>query len=267
MPSPPLLTPYFPEYAEVTEHALRALLAGDVSAIRGGSTPYLAAGEEWPRCTNCAHELVPYIQINVSSEQTPAAFRAHVLPPPGTGGTTLLQLFVCAEETDSGYCFEAWTMQQVEGNGESWLLRTVRVVDTAGVGEPESVPAHDAVRAKLLEAEELLPERVISTWTAGRQETLDQESYWDYPEGFYEQHEPAEGLKLLGYPTLGKFYTSARDTEACNMGDDGPHNDWRCLIQLGTREEDNPFYTTGNIFVNQCERHPNVFDAVCAGTW
>lgn len=26
-------------------------------------------------------------------------------------------------------------------------------------------------------------------------------------------------------------------------------------------------YTTGNIYMNQCERHPEVFEAVCSGTW
>ncbi|KAH9850460.1 hypothetical protein C2E23DRAFT_869922 [Lenzites betulinus] len=271
-PPPPLLTAYFPEYTEDTAHPLRALLAGTVSAIRGGSHPYLAPGEDWPRCQRCAHPLIPYLQINLASETTPTQFREHVhaAAPAGEGAGELWQLFVCAAETNAGFCFEAWTMQQAEGDGdgEPWLLRTVRVDPASANAEDEGEDeAHEAVRATLADADEILPEQVIAAWMAGREETVDVESYWDYPEGFYEEHEPAEGLKLLGYPVLGKYYYSARDIDQCKVGDDGPHFDWRCLVQLGTREEDNPFFTTGNIFIDQCERHPQVLDAVVAGTW
>ncbi|KAL1944836.1 hypothetical protein VTO73DRAFT_2456 [Trametes versicolor] len=263
----PLLNPYFPKYSDETEDGLRALLSGEaVSALFGGSTPYLQADEEWPLCKTCGHTLIPYLQINLSSERTPQEFRQH-LPPLESEGVTLFQIFICAEETDSGSCFEAWVMQVEEG--ESWLVRRVRV-DADATGLDASV-AHDQARASL-EEDQFIPERIITEWTAGNPETEHWEaagSGADFDEAFYEAHKPAEGLKLLGYGVRGKFYnTSSGDPLGqCTAGDGGPHFDWRCLIQLGTRDEDNPIYTTGNIYMNQCEQHPEVFEAVCSGTW
>lgn len=255
----PLLAPYFPKYSEGAEDSLHALLSGEVSAVFGGSTPYLQADEEWPRCKTCGHAFIPYLQINLSSEKTPQEFRQHV-PPLVPEGATLLQIFICAEETDSGSCFEAWAMQVEEG--ESWLVRKVHV-DADATGIVTASAAHDEARAKLDEEGQLIPERVISEWAAGNPETEHWEasSSADFDEAFYEAHAPADGLKLLGYGvrgrsavsgartysesdtlTIGKFYNSTSDNALgqCTAGDDGPHFDWRCLIQLGTRDEENP---------------------------
>ncbi|OJT13255.1 hypothetical protein TRAPUB_10190 [Trametes pubescens] len=255
----PLLTPYFPKDTDGTDDGLHALLSGEISAIFGGSTPYLQADEDWPRCMTCGHALIPYLQISLSSEKTPQEFRQHV-PPFAHEGATLLQVFICAEETDSGSCFEAWVMQVEEG--ESWLVRKVHVdADATELGAAS--PAHDEARTKLDEEGQLIPERIISEWTARNPETEHWEvsSSADFDEAFYEAHAPADGLKLLGYGvrgrlaardartdrkadvllTTGKYYygTSDDGKDQCTAGDEGPHFDWRCLIQLGTRDEDN----------------------------
>ncbi|KAL1942172.1 hypothetical protein VTO73DRAFT_6236 [Trametes versicolor] len=263
----PLLTPYFPKYSEGVDDSLYALLSGEVSAVLGGSTPYLQADEEWPCCKTCEHALIPYLQISLSSEKTPQEFRQHV-PPLVPEGATLLQVFLCVEETAAGFCFEAWLTMQVEG--ESWLVRQVHVhADATGVGTASA--AHDEAHGRLEEKGQLIPERVISEWTAGNPETVHWEACTgaDFDEAFYEAHAPVDGLKLLGYEVLGKYYYDMGDDgrDQCTVGDGGPHSNWRCLIQLGTRDEDNPIYAIGNLFINQCERHPEIFKAVYSGTW
>ena len=73
------------------------------------------------------------------------------------------------------------------------------------VADPAS---YESVRTELEESEEItvIPERVIAGWTAGRPETEHDEGYLYKPEEekYYEEHEPAEGLKLLGYPIRGQ---------------------------------------------------------------
>ncbi|KAJ3005731.1 hypothetical protein NUW54_g4212 [Trametes sanguinea] len=257
----PPLTPYFPEYSEDVADSRRALLNGSISAVVGGHSPLLKKGEAWPRCNtpNCNRYLIPYIQISLSSAHTPAEFR-QCLSPIDSEGTTLFQVFVCAATTDSGTCFEAWVNCTMEGN--SWLVRKVHFA--ADGHDVEDDTRYDAVRAEMQESgEEIIeiPERVVSEWTAGPQERYtedecfsdDEDEEGDEDEDGDEEEEedggrpdragcPKKGLKLLGYPTRGKYYssTSPDGSDSCEAGDAGPHAEWRCLIQLGTRDEDNP---------------------------
>ncbi|KAI0357207.1 hypothetical protein OH77DRAFT_1399680, partial [Trametes cingulata] len=266
----PLITPYLPRYSDETEDSLRALVSGDVSAVFGGSTPYLRADEEWPRCKQCQHTLIPYIQISLSSGKTPQAFRERI-PPLQTDGATLFQLFICAAESDLGdSCFEHWVVQYSDEHvNDSWLIRRIHVDGgDAGLASPEA--EHEASNAA--RRGPAPPERVILEWTAGTPETAHlEEDSGDFDDEYYAAHEPAQGLKLLGYPERGKFYCTSTDSGECTAGDAGPHCDWRCLIQLGTQDEDNSvcrrFYTIGNMYVDQCSLHPEVFQAVSSGTW
>ncbi|KAI0764233.1 hypothetical protein BD413DRAFT_483183 [Trametes elegans] len=264
----PLITPYFPEYAVGGETGLRALLGGTASALLGGTNAYLLPAEPWPRCKTCGNALLPYLQINVAAETTPGAFRARIPPlrEPGAGAT-LFQVFVCVAETDDGSCFEGWMLCTTEG--DSWLVRTVPVDVGVDVGKLErALAAHGEVRDALAQEALFVPERVIARWNAGNPETMHDEVVWDYDDAYYAAHEPAEGLKLLGYPTLGKYQSRPIYSDGqCAAGDDGPHPDFSCLIQLGTRDEDNPLYTVGNTFIDQCDKHRDVFEPVCAGTW
>ncbi|KAI0667528.1 hypothetical protein C8Q78DRAFT_982223 [Trametes maxima] len=273
MPAP-LLTPYLPEYSEKDgqdgQDGFRTLFTGSISAVRGGSCPYLQPDEAWPRCKTCQHHLVPYLQINASSPGTPEEFRERIatLIPASEGArsATLFQIFVCAVETNDGTCFEGWVNCVEEG--ESWLVRAVQVdADANGI---EESPAREAVRVALEEEGILLPERFVVRWTPGNPETEHEaaDGYDEFGEGFYAAHEPVEGLKLLGYPIRGKYYNSSGSTDGfCAEGNSGSHFEWQCLVQLGTREEENSLYTTGNIYLNQCALHPNVLDAVCSGDW
>lgn len=96
---------------------------------------------------------------------------------------------------------------QVEG--ESWLVRQVHVdADATGVGTASA--AQDEARARLEEKGQLIPERVISEWTAGNPETMHWEACTgaDFDEAFYEAHAPVDGLKLQGYEVLGKLAES-----------------------------------------------------------
>ncbi|OSD02107.1 hypothetical protein PYCCODRAFT_1368158 [Trametes coccinea BRFM310] len=283
----PPLTPYFPEYSEDVSDSRRALLDGSVSAIVGGHSPLLRKGEGWPRCNtpDCNHYLIPYIQISLSSTQTPADFR-RCLSPIEQEGTTLFQVFVCAAMTDSGTCFESWVNCVMEG--ESWLVRKVHFA--ADGHDVEDDARYDTVRSEMEESgEEIIqiPERVVAEWKAGQQERYTEDECFsdeeDEDEGDGDADDsgeeddtctdragcPKKGLKLLGYPTRGKFYnsTSPGGNESCEAGDAGPHYKWRCLIQLGTRDEDNPMYSCGNIFLNQCTLHPDSFEAAISGTW
>ncbi|KAI8974269.1 hypothetical protein BD414DRAFT_539859 [Trametes punicea] len=284
----PPLTPYLPLYADGVQDGSRALLDGSISAVVGGSLPLLKVDEDWPRCKTCDSHLVPYLQISVSCPHTPKEFR-HYVRPLQPEGTTLFQIFVCATVTDDGTCFEGWVNCVTEG--ESWLVRTVHfAVDGHDLADPAS---HDSIRSALEEDEDVLvvPERVISRWTPGKPEAFfeetptgddeedddDAEDYQDEDEDEDDsaregrQHLPVKGLKLLGYPVQGKYYnSSSEECEACEASgasNDVTHNKWCMLVQLGTQEEDNPLYTTGNIFLQQCTMHPNVFEAVCSGNW
>ncbi|CDO71895.1 hypothetical protein BN946_scf184940.g42 [Trametes cinnabarina] len=289
---PPHLTPYFPEYSQDVTDSRRALLDGSISAIVGGRSPLLKAKEEWPRCKTpeCNHYLVPYIQISLSSTRTPEEFRQY-LSPIDAEGTTLFQLFVCAKVTNGGTCFEEWTGCHMEG--ESWLVRKVHF---AADGRDVEDDAHyNDVRAAMETEddgeEEVIdiPEQVVSTWKAGPFER-DVEDLWcssdeeEEGDGVHESeggdeenedpraggvHNPHKTLKLLGYPLTGKYYstTSPNGMGNCESGNGGPHCNWRCLIQLGTRVDDNPMYSAGNIFLNQCIQHPDSFESAISGTW
>ncbi|KAI0641664.1 hypothetical protein C8Q79DRAFT_1003548 [Trametes meyenii] len=267
----PLLTPYLPEYLEEdSEDGLRTLLTGSISAVRGGSCPYLRPGEAWPRCKTCRHHHVPYLQVNASSPGTPEEFCQRITTliaeNEGARAPTLFQIFVCAVETDNGTCFEGWVNCVEEG--ESWLVRTVQVdADANGI---EESPTREGVRAALGEEGIFLPEQTIVRWMPGNPETEYEAANSDdeFDEELYGEHEPVAGLKLLGYPICGKYYNSPGCTDTfCVEGDSGPHFKWQCLVQLGTQEEENSLYTTGNIYLNQCELHPNVLEAVCSGDW
>ncbi|KAI0325545.1 hypothetical protein GY45DRAFT_1330162 [Cubamyces sp. BRFM 1775] len=269
---PPLVTPYFPHFRADSLCSpgadTAALLDGTISAVCGGLSPLLRKDEEWPQCKECGNPLVPYIQINVSPAcaGTPKAFQQAV-PPLEPEGATFLQVLICSMTTDFGTCFEGWVNCITEG--DSWLVR--RVSFAADFHDLADAATHKSICERLEEDEDItvLPERVISEWTAGNPEAEHREG-WLYAaedQEWYAEHQPAEGLKLLGCPVRGKYYNYTSAPDGCTEGNAGAHESWRCLVQLGTREEDNPVYTTGNIFVHQCTLHPDVFEAVCSGTW
>ena len=192
-----LRTPYFPSYAE--DGAQANLLSPDISAILGGSTPALLAGEAWPRCTECEEPLVPYIQINLASPRTPTEFRAKF---PGAneldaeGRTPVFQVLICATD-ENAECFSTNVVSN-PGGGQA----VVRVAWIASVGGAAVV----AARAELGEEQFFAPERVISSWTSGREEIEHPDSNGDVidlPEEIHERFAAAQGLKLLGWPIRG----------------------------------------------------------------
>ncbi|KAI8968687.1 hypothetical protein BD414DRAFT_541342 [Trametes punicea] len=224
----------------------RALLDGSISAVVATLSPT-------SKSASCPH--------------TPKEFR-HYVRPLQPEGTTLFQIFVCATVTDDGTCFEGWVNCVTEG--ESWLVRTVHFAWTDMISPIQRRTILSEVRSRKM--------RTFSDAHGDDEEDDDDaEDYQDEDEDEDDsaregrQHLPVKGLKLLGYPVQGKYYnSSSEECEACEASgasNDVTHNKWCMLVQLGTQEEDNPLYTTGNIFLQQCTMHPNVFEAVCSGNW
>ncbi|KAJ6523509.1 hypothetical protein DFH09DRAFT_1372439 [Mycena vulgaris] len=241
---------------------------GNHSMIIGGPIMYLNAGETWPMCATCAHPLVPFIQINASSDSTPQELRTHI---PGVvsareGLATMVQLFVCPEYD----CYNTSTTYSTDTR--SWIVRVATVpIDGPPSGEPQLAEA----RAKIEQGPGFLPARVVETWVAGKQETLDQELVWgqEDSEEFYAAHEPEPGLKLLGHSVRGKYYCS--DEDGCPQAGAHEHPDRRELIQLGDQrncewDEDEALAmmsTIGNTWIEQCVDHPEVLTLTMSGNW
>ncbi|KAJ6512552.1 hypothetical protein C8R45DRAFT_960712 [Mycena sanguinolenta] len=240
---------------------------GDCSVLIGGATMYLKPEEPWPSCATCAHPLVPLVQLNASSEATPAAFRAFIptLKPLPENHATMVQLFVCPEE--GCYCPSVG----YSSDTCSWLVR----IATVPVSLPMTSDASHLAeaRAKIERGPGFLPARVIETWAVGKVETLDQELLWDQDdsEEFYAAHEPEPGLKLLGNTVRGKFFCS---DEGCPRSGRHEFHSRRELIQLGDRlcewEEDEALgimATLGNTWIEQCVDHPDVLTLTMSGNW
>ncbi|KAI0694402.1 hypothetical protein C8T65DRAFT_744405 [Cerioporus squamosus] len=262
-----LVTPYFPVYSTSAEPATPHILDPSISAILGGANPVLLPGEAWPRCGVCDSHLIPYIQVNVSSPQTPSEFRQKVAVRPETGHSVLLQVFVCAED-ENAVCFQ----EAIVGADDSACL--VRVVQVASSSANDD--ALSAARAEMGEDKFFVRERVITGWSAGRPEMVDATDD-SVDEELRVNHAPAPGLKLLGSPVRdGDNYSTAREgcTGPSAGGEDGDdvaeeeHYEWRCLLQLGTStEEGAPLCVVGNTWINQCVRHPDVLAMVIGGDW
>ena len=204
-----LVTPYFPVYAPFERSGATPsdILDHTISAILGGNSPVLEPGEEWPRCARCAAHLIPFIQINVSESchQTPEEFRnklaAESHPGQGRTSTTVFQVLVCAED-ESVACFDETVVSDPEGG--AWRIRVLHAptVDTDAIEKMRSDMSPDKF---------FIGERVIARWTPGRPEVEHKEVNWELDEELYEQHKPAWGLKLLGWPVRGEwFYHSQR---------------------------------------------------------
>ena len=196
-----LLTPYFPVYSPSAEPSAPHILDPSISAILGGANPVLLPGEAWPRCAICGSHLVPYIQINVSSPQTPSEFRQKVGVRPQPGHSVILQVLVCAED-ESAVCFDESVVSGGGGDDEPFPAFLLRVLQLS----PESINAAavHAARAEMDVEKFFIEQRVIVGWTAGNPEMPHEAANFDYDEEAYQAHEPAMGLKLLGYPVQGR---------------------------------------------------------------
>ncbi|OJT13256.1 hypothetical protein TRAPUB_10191 [Trametes pubescens] len=260
-----LTIPYFPEFSDSPStdsesSNLASLLAGEFSALLGGAHAILQQDEDWPRCEMCGRSLVPYLQINVSTAHTPAEFRAHLdLPSESshTDAATLFQVFVCTGPGRNGSCLEDWTSGAHPG--EAMRARLVRCGDNTS---PRAIAHPEALAG----ARGVLPQRVISEWTPWNPEAphfqmLDIMDGVVYDEDFYDAHEPAGGLKLLGNAVLGGCLrvcggpATDRDLllgKVQNFPDTDGHSAhgeaegylcYRSLVQLGTDDGDVSDYT------------------------
>ncbi|KAJ7443865.1 hypothetical protein FB451DRAFT_1413488 [Mycena latifolia] len=219
---------------------------GSNSMIIGGSTMFLYPGEIWPTCATCGYPLVPLVQLNVSSENTPASFRALIpaVLPAGESSATMVQLFVCPEDD----CYDTSTIYSTDTR--SWVVR-VATVPLAPMPAPE--PLRAEARAKIEQGPGFLPARLEDS------------------EKFYASHEPKRGLKLLGHSVRGKYYCSDDD---CPQEGPHVHPSRRQLIQIGDRhcdwEEDEALgmmVTLGNTWIEQCIDHPEVLTLTMSGDW
>ncbi|KAF9029344.1 hypothetical protein BDZ89DRAFT_1065498 [Hymenopellis radicata] len=239
---------------------------GTHSMLIGGSTMYLNPGSTWPTCATCTHPLVPLVQLNVSAENTRKTFRAFIpgVVPAGGSLATMIQLFVCPEYD----CYETSTHYSTKTR--SFLVRIATVPLACQFNDTELAEA----RKKIEQGPGFLRARLVETWVAGKEETLDEQLIWgqDDSEEFYAAHKPEPGLKLLGHTTRGKYYCS---DDGCPQAGthDFPYR--RELIQLGDRfncewEEDEALdvmSTLGNTWIAQCLDHPDVLSLTMSGQW
>ena len=86
-------------------------------------------------------------------------------------------------------------------DGRAWLIRVLEV-STA------NSKAVEEMRDGMGPDVPFISERVITHWTAGRPEVEHDEVNWHVEKELYEQHEPAWGLKLLGWPIRGALHPS-----------------------------------------------------------
>ena len=192
-----LLTPYFPVYATPEESSSSDIPDPDISAILGGSVPILKPDEGWPRCMACNEPLIPYIQVNISSPQTPQEFRERFATSSEPGTTRVFQVFVCVSENE---CLTD-TLVTGDPDGGAWLIRVLHV-STANRKTVEEM--RDGMGSDV----SFISERIITHWTAGRPEVEHDEVNWHLSTELYQQHEPAWGLKLLGWPIRGALHPS-----------------------------------------------------------
>ncbi|KAJ7104386.1 hypothetical protein B0H15DRAFT_766310 [Mycena belliarum] len=245
----------------------RAPELGHHSMVIGGSVMYLNPDEAWPTCPTCTHPLVPLVQLNVSSENTPDSFRAHIpgVVASGQSLATMIQLFVCPAYD----CYD--TSITYSTDTRSWILR----IATVPASPPAFSESHlEEARAKIEQGYGFMPVRMVETWVAGKEETLHQELMWDQDdsEEFYAAHEPEHGLKLLGHTVRGKYYCS---NDECPRAGTHAHPSRRELIQLGDRfsfgEEDEEALALmamlGNTWIEQCIEHPEVLTLTMSGDW
>ncbi|KAJ7892740.1 hypothetical protein B0H14DRAFT_956089 [Mycena olivaceomarginata] len=207
---------------------------GNNSMLIGGSTMYLSPDEAWPTCVTCSEPLVPLVQMNVSSEGTPDAFRALIpsVAPAGSSLATMVQLFVCRDHD----CYEEATMDM---DARSW---NVRLATVPLVPPPSNAPHLLEARTEIENGEGFLPAQLVETWTAGKEETW----HWE---------------RMMG-DASDEFYCAPR----ARRGDEtawplGPRQIQLCtgrreLIQLGDRDcwqENRPFGIMGldgNIWID-----------------
>ncbi|TFK94848.1 hypothetical protein K466DRAFT_118250 [Polyporus arcularius HHB13444] len=263
-----LLTPYFPVFS--TAPASTNVFDPSVSAILGGSNPILLPDEGWPRCGNCEDNiLIPYIQINVSSPHTPAEFRQKVGVEAEPGHTVLLQVFICAEDE----CADCFGERLVGAYDDAFLVRVIEVTPDSA-----NTTAVEETRAGLAADRFFIPQGVISGWKPGNPEMLHEavNTEIEYDDPQYLEHAPAPGLKLLGFPVQGKYYTSIIDR--CPkpvLPEQAAEHDVRCLLQLGTdgnigdEPAPSPYevYTVGHTWIEQCTVHPDVLSMTIGGDW
>ncbi|KAJ6486128.1 hypothetical protein C8R47DRAFT_529793 [Mycena vitilis] len=238
---------------------------GTNSMIIGGSDMYLTADEAWPVCATCKHPLVPLLQLNVSSENTPPAFRGLIpsVVPAGESLATMVQLFVCPGEE----CYDRSTGYSTATR--SWIVRvaTVPLVPSSAATRIGAETGIDG------DGVGFLPAKSVQSWTPGKHETLHYELLWGQNDSdeFYAAHEPEPGLKLLGNSVRGKYYCSE---DECPKTGRHEFPSRRELIQIGDRfyegEEDDALSlmaTLGNTWIEQCVEHPEVLTLTMSGNW
>lgn len=204
---PRFITPYFPIFSAVQDTSPDI---ATVSAIFGGSFPVFHSDEEWPLCSACGGPLVPFIQINASSPETPAEFTACLgISDPlnereegPASRMTLFQLFICAEETVNGTCFEGSALGATAHN--SWMVRVAHFNPAGASGHEIASEVTHALSKAVTERGLVLTERTVIGWKLGHPEMEDWETMDDdFDEELYKTHAPAAGLKLLGFPMRG----------------------------------------------------------------
>ena len=140
------------------------------------------------------------------ASRVPAALQKRLLH------AVVLQIFVCAED-ENAECFQECI---VSGGGAddspaSWLVRVVQLAPGA-VQDPAAIAA---ARAELGEEQFFIDQRVITGWAAGRPEMMHEDANYDFDEELYEDHQPASGLKLLGFPVQGRIFAASDSAGSC----------------------------------------------------
>ncbi|KAJ7123306.1 hypothetical protein C8R43DRAFT_933110 [Mycena crocata] len=238
---------------------------GNHSMIIGGSVMYLKPDEPWPTCNTCQRSLVPLVQINVSSESTPEAFRSCFPSAVAPGGplATMLQLFICPDSEEG--CFEESSRDVTD---PSWLVRIATVPLSADSDANNHVAeGRPGAESDSEDGPGFLAAHIVEGWQAGIEETIlsrkELAKNWgvskDRAKELYAAHRPREGWKLLGHSV---WWEDDRGEVDCFQGGDGhDHPSWRELIQIGEFE----LVMLYNVWIAQCIHHPECVTLMSSG--
>lgn len=190
-----LLKPYHPVLSTPTAEELQNPYSQVFSAIIGGETIYLGDNEEWPSCPACGSDLIPFIHLNLSSPATPSQLVSY-LHLDQSQYSHALQFLGCSNDD----CFQ----REAGQDGCAWILRVIPLTAVQAT-EPAIVERRAEAHARLSSENLFLPPRLIKEWELGNPEMIPYEDIvsLDVTDEFYYEHEPSEGLKLLGFPVKG----------------------------------------------------------------
>ncbi|KDQ60360.1 hypothetical protein JAAARDRAFT_205321 [Jaapia argillacea MUCL 33604] len=228
--------------------------------------------------------MIPAIQVNLSSPNTPDDFRdaLRIFGDPEKGeGDRFLQLFVCPKtEDEDTSCFQQpFFDNPFAVPPSSYNLRIVDDIaptvstnrESQGLtgdseGDHKSLLRRREDSRKMLIEKELcrLQANYVKEWVLAPKPEVPHFEIMDLPSDVYDNYEPLDGVKIFGWEMRGKYSLGLWES-GCPSASQGEQCEGRSLLQMDVlspnteQEEGGPCLMgiEGNIWVYQCQRHLN----------